>query len=137
MIVFISCTKKKQSAPCKAREMYSASQWFRGGYRYAESLNPRHIYILSAKYGLLKPDANIEPYEKTLAKARDNEIVVWSKMVYEQMKNEGIDFNERAIFLCGKNYRKYLQRLFKNNEAPVSHLTIGKQMKYFKKEVER
>ena len=136
MIVFISCTKKKADHPCSAKEMYWASQWFRGGYRYAETLAPSHIYILSAKYGLLKPTDNITPYEKTMVHGKKAEIKQWSAMVYHQMIAEGIDFNEEAIFLCGKNYRTYLIRLFQNTKAPVSHMGIGKQMEYFKKKVE-
>jgi cytoplasmic iron level regulating protein YaaA (DUF328/UPF0246 family) len=33
---------------------------------YAERLNPKAIFILSAKYGLLNPNDIIEPYEQTL-----------------------------------------------------------------------
>ncbi len=137
MIVFISCTKKKQNYPCKAKEMYTASQWFRGGWQYAESLRPEKIYILSAKYGLLDPDEQIEPYEKTLSSARENEIKKWSIMVSKQIKKAGIDRNEQAVFLCGKNYRKYIKNLFKNHTAPCEHLGIGEQMKFFKKNVRK
>lgn len=81
MIVFLACTKKKQTYPCKAKEMYMPSALFRGAWNYANSLNPDSIYILSAKYGLLKPDQNIEPYEKTLVSEKDAEIKAWSRMV--------------------------------------------------------
>ena len=111
--------------------MYQPSTWFRYAYKYAESLRPIYIYILSAKYGLLRENDEIEPYEKTLSKAKEREIKKWSFMVYEQMKKEGIDFNQKAIFLCGKNYRKYLIKLFKNREEPVARLGIGKQVRFF------
>ena len=133
MIVFISCTKKKKDYKCPAKELYSASQWFRGGYRYAKSLNPRKIYILSAKYGLLEEDDIIEPYEKSLIKEKDVEIRQWSIMVIKQIESRKIDKNEEVIFLCGKNYRKYLSRYFKNSSAPLSHMGIGKQLAFFNK----
>lgn len=132
MIVFISCTKKKQNHPCSAKDMYSASQWFKLAYSYAESLKPNEIYILSAKYGLLHTDSKIEPYEKTLITEKDKQIRLWSKMVAEQIQRERIDRNQTAIFLCGKNYRKYIQHLFQKSHAPCSHLGIGKQLQFFK-----
>ena len=130
MIIFISCTKKKLNKRCKAKELYTASAWFRKAYKYATSLNPIYIYILSAKYGLLNENDIIEPYEKTLHGARENEIKIWSTKVISQMKEKGIDLEDKAIFLCGKNYRKYLIPKFKNYEAPLSHLGIGMQMKW-------
>ena len=122
MIVFISCTKKKQDYPCKAREMYSASQWFRGGWKYAETLKPSKIYILSAKYGLLDPETTITPYNRTLSGAKINEVKRWSKMVAKQMKQAGVNFNEQAVFICGKKYREYIKAMFKNYVVPCQHL---------------
>ena len=135
MIIFISCTKKKQDHPCMAKEMYQASQWFRGGWKYAESLHPDEIYILSAKYGLLRPDDMISPYEQTLNAAKDAQIRKWSIMVAEQIRKAGVDRTQHTIFLCGKNYRKYIKNLFKNHSAPCSHMGIGKQMQFFNSEV--
>lgn len=132
MIIFLSCTKQKQNATCMAKEMYSASQWFRGGYLYALSLKPERVYILSAKYGLLSPEQVISPYNQTLSGARDGEVRRWSTAVYRQMVAQGINFNDEAVFLCGKNYRKYLQRLFPKAQAPLKHLGIGRQMQFFK-----
>ena len=131
MIVFISCTKQKQNRPCTAKIMYSTSAWFCGAYKYAKSLNPEHIYILSAKYGLLKEDTIISPYERTLNSAKDAEIKEWSKMVAKQIEVEDVDTSQKAVFLCGRNYRKYVKNLFKEYEVPLEHLGIGKQLKFF------
>lgn len=132
MIIFLSCTKKKLAYPCSAKEMYTASQWFRGGWRYAESLRPDHIFILSAKYGLLKPDDIIEPYERTLVSANIEAIKKWSIMVAKQIQKAGVNTSEHAIFLCGYNYRRYISNLFPNHIAPLEHMGIGKQMQFFK-----
>ena len=64
-IVLISCVKKKASQPRPARELY-ISDLFRKSLKYAQSLSPDAIYILSAKYGLLSLDTVIEPYDVTL-----------------------------------------------------------------------
>lgn len=65
MIVFLSCVKTKQDHRCRADEMY-ISPLFKLSLRYAQSLNPRKIFILSAKYGLLELNDIIDPYELTL-----------------------------------------------------------------------
>lgn len=137
MIIFIACTKKKQDHPCKAKEIYRASALFRKAWDYAESLNPDAIYILSAKYGLLDPETIIAPYEKTLINEKDAEIRKWSIMVANQISKAGINRNDHAVFLCGKPYRKYIKNLFKNHTAPVSHLGIGEQMKYYSENVRK
>lgn len=130
MYIFLSCVKQKQNKPCEAKDMYISSL-FKGSYKYAKQLGG-DIYILSAKYGLLKPDTIIEPYEQTLNAEDRNGIKRWSKQVIEQMKKEGINFNDKAVFLCGKNYRMYLMPLFKTAAAPLKHLGIGKQLAFYK-----
>lgn len=64
MYVFISCSKSKLDKPCKAQEMYSPSDIFTKRFTYARKVTSRDkIFILSAKYGLLRLDDVIEPYE--------------------------------------------------------------------------
>lgn len=65
MIVFLSCGKTKAKHTCKACEMYQGDL-FKKSFEYAKKLNPRKIYILSAKYKLLELDDIISPYELTL-----------------------------------------------------------------------
>ncbi len=63
-IVLVSCVKTKQDRRCRAGDMYT-SALFQKMMAYAQSLKPKRIFILSAKYGLLSPDDMIEPYEQT------------------------------------------------------------------------
>ena len=70
MIVFLSCGKTKAKHTCKACEMYQGDL-FKKSFEYAKKLNPRKIYILSAKYKLLELDDIISPYELTLKKVED------------------------------------------------------------------
>lgn len=72
MIIFISCVKQKRNSPCRAKDMY-ISALFKKMYRYARSLNPDSLYILSAKYGVLSPNDVIEPYDVTLKKLGANQ----------------------------------------------------------------
>ena len=131
MIVFLACTKRKADRPCQAKDMYQGDL-FKKSLRYAQRLNPQKIYILSAKYGLLELDDQIEPYEKTLNSASKQERKQWSYMVYKQLQNKGTDFNEETIFLSGENYRHFLKQLFSNATMPLKGLGIGRQLQYYK-----
>jgi len=135
MIIFLACTKSKANKPCKAREMYQG-ELFKKSLRYAQRLNPRKIYVLSAKYGLLELDDQIEPYEKTLNGATKKERQQWSGMVYKQLQKKGVDFNEEAIFLAGENYRYFLKQLFTKASMPLKGLSIGRQLQYYKQREE-
>ena len=136
MIMFLSCTKLKRNSPCKARDMY-ISDLFQKSLAYAMQLNPRNIYILSAKYGLLGLDDYIEPYNQTLNDMHEEERKRWAYKVYRQCESKGISYDEEAIFLCGNNYRKYLMQKFKKSSAPLGDMRIGEQLKFYKNNVNR
>lgn len=132
MNVFIGCVKSKKTKPCKASELYTSSL-FRYSFRYALSLTKRDkIFILSAKYGLVKPDDIIQPYELTLNSMNKRQRQQWAYKVYKQLVREGIDFNEEAIFLCGKKYREFIMTKFTNAKAPLENLGLGEQLQFYK-----
>lgn len=64
-IILISCVKTKLDHPAKAEDLY-ISDLFVKNLTFARKLKPDYIFILSAKYGLLKLNDRIAPYEKTL-----------------------------------------------------------------------
>ena len=130
MNIFLSCVKAKESTYCSAEQMY-ISPLFKKSLQYAKTFKNANIYILSAKYGLLKLSDMIYPYDETLNTMNNEARDKWSKMVLRQCTSENIDFNEEAIFLCGKKYREKLQKHFTNSKAPLSHLGIGKQLQFY------
>lgn len=136
MIVFLSCVKSKQNKRCAAKDMY-ASDLFKKSLEYARQLHPRMIYILSAKYGLLELEDVIDPYELTLNTMTQNQQRVWAYKVIKQCQQKNIDFAERAIFLCGNNYRKYVMKQFQRAEAPLKNMGIGKQLQYYKLHIKK
>lgn len=131
MVIFLSCVKQKRDKPCLAKDMY-ISDLFKKSLEYAKRLNPRKIYILSAKYGLLELDEIIYPYNLTLNSMTEKERKIWAYKVIKQCEKKGVDFSEKTIFLCGNNYRKYVIRKFSNANAPLANLTIGKQLQLYK-----
>ena len=122
MIVFLSCTKEKMNKRCKAEDMYSASSLFSKCYKYAKSLNPDKIYILSAKHYLLELDDVIDPYNITLKDFSVDERKSWTKKVIKIMKEKHINFNEKCYFLCGEEYIEFLKDEFKNHKCVFDNI---------------
>lgn len=135
MNVFLSCVSKKRNYSCLASDMY-ISDLFKKSLAYATKItDPTNVYILSAKYGLLKLDEQIEPYELTLNTMNKKQRKEWANKILMQCKDKNISFDEEAIFLCGKKYREFLMDEFKNSIAPLKHMGIGEQLAFYKKKI--
>ncbi|HHH53616.1 MAG TPA: peroxide stress protein YaaA [Bacteroidetes bacterium] len=131
-VALISCVSKKLNKKAKAEDLY-LSPLFKKNMAYSKKINVDEIYILSAKYGLLKLDDEIEPYDLTLNKMKVQQKKEWSQMVLEQLqKLEDLD-NTNFIFLAGENYRKYLIENIPHYEVPMKGLKIGKQLQFLTK----
>ncbi len=65
IVALIACTKKKRQGTFEAKYLYDESPLFRKSYQYAKQITDK-IYILSAKYGLLKDSDVISTYDETL-----------------------------------------------------------------------
>jgi len=133
-IILISCVSKKLPHKAKARDMY-ISPLFKYNLKYAESFNPDKIFILSAEYGLLDLERDIEPYNKTLNTMRSGEIKSWAINVLNHLKETTDIQKDEFIFLAGEKYRKYLLPHLPNHKIPLKGLPIGKQLKYLKEKV--
>lgn len=133
-VVLISCVSKKLDERARAEKLY-ISPLFKFNLAYAKTLNPDRIFILSAEYGLLELDDEIDSYNKTLNNMPVNERKAWAEKVLKQLK-EKIDLdNDEFIFLAGKRYREFLIPYMKNFDAPMRHMGIGKQLKFLKESV--
>jgi len=133
-IVLISCVSKKLGHSAKARDLYISSL-FKYNLRYAESLSPDKIFILSAKYGLVGLNEEIEPYNKTLNKMSSRDVREWSNSVLSQLKKMSDVKKDEFIFLAGNKYREYLVPNLVNHKVPMKGLSIGKQLKYLKQKL--
>jgi len=130
-IVLISCGSKKLSRPAKAKDLY-ISPLFRMNLKYAHQFSPQQVYILSAKYGLLRLDDKIEPYDVTLNEMSVSEQRNWANKVVLQLQEYCDLENDYFIILAGEKYRQYLLPHFKFYEVPLAGLTIGKQLQFLK-----
>jgi len=128
-VTLISCVSKKLNFKAKAQDLYQSSL-FKKSLAYAKQINSDEIYILSAKYGLIKLNDIIEPYDKTLNKMSVSEKKKWSNEVFTKLQKYEIINNTNFIFLAGENYRKYLIEKLPNYEVPMKGLKIGKQLQF-------
>jgi hypothetical protein len=128
-VVLLSCVKSKRSHRCRAWEMYT-SPLFRKMMDYAQSLKPKNIFILSAKYGLLRLDEMIEPYEQTLKNMKSAYKRLWAQGVLAELRKH-CDFDaDNFVFLAGAPYRENLAPHLKHYEVPMEGLAFGKQLQW-------
>lgn len=140
-IVFVPCSKNKDESSktksVKAKDLY-VGPFFKKAYECAESLNPDIIFILSAKYGLVEPDRELEYYDKYLSSMSMKDRKDWAEKVKKRLnelnKKAVVDLkNDKFIFLTGKDYYTNLLDAFNNNNFEIigDGLKIGKKLQEF------
>ena len=105
--------------------------------KFAQHFAPQKMFILSAKYGLVQLDEEIEPYDVTLNKLSARERKVWATKVVSQIKRYCNLENDHFVILAGEKYRKYLLPHLESYEVPLAGLPIGKQLQFLKEKIER
>jgi cytoplasmic iron level regulating protein YaaA (DUF328/UPF0246 family) len=102
---------------------------------YAESLRPKRIFILSAKYGLLTPDDIIEPYEQTLKRMKSAERRVWAERVVSELRKSCDLEADHFVFLAGDAYRKDIVSHIRQYMVPMKGLPFGRQLQWLERQV--
>ncbi len=128
--VVIPCGKAKRfpAGRAPAREAYVGSP-FKVNSRYAEAVAPGRWLILSAKYGLLDPDEEIEDYNVSFNRPASGPIE--TAALAAQARARGL--SGRVIGLGGKEYVQALRMALSGLEAveldfPFAGLSLGRAM---------
>lgn len=135
-IGLVSCVKTKRDESVTPKNLYT-SDYFQKMRSYAEQYHD-DWWILSAKHGLLNPDAQpIEPYNETLSGARVAEKREWAERVTEELDEEGLLSDDvTLIFHAGKDYYEELVPLIEHTgtsiEIPTEGLYIGEKKSWYK-----
>ena len=128
-LVLVSCVKSKQPYSAPARQLYT-SAWFRGVRDLVEASGARW-FVLSSLYGLVAPDAVIEPYDHTLNSIGVSERQAWAKGVLDKLLPETAGF-KRIVMFAGQRYREYLIEPLRRRgitvEIPMKNLRRGEQL---------
>lgn len=124
-IVIISCGKTKNQVPfCESKEAYIGKS-FLMKKKFAE-MTKLPWFILSAKYGLLRPETIIDPnYDKTIKSKED--IQNLADIVKDQMP-QIIESNnlKEIIFLGPISYSNVLKNALNgNSKIFINHITKG------------
>lgn len=135
-IVLISCVSKKLPHKARAKDLY-ISPLFRMNLKYAQQFLPQKVFILSAKYGLVQLDEEIEPYDVTLNKMSARERRIWAAKVVSQLLGYSDLENDHFVILAVQKYRQYLLPHLKSCEVPLAGLPIGKQLQFLKEKTAR
>jgi len=126
--IIITCGKKKSITISRAEFMYVGSH-FKDCLKWAKSKEKNdNIYILSAKYGLLKLSDIIKPYDLKMGEKG----CVSSDFIKNQAKEFGI-LDCEIISTAGREYRMVLDKVFKNIKYPFYNLSLG----YMKQAIQR
>lgn len=132
-LYLVSCVSRKGDAPARAKDLYQ-SDWFCKARVWVEQTG-RPWFILSAKYGLVHPEAVIAPYEKTLNTMPAAERRAWAADTIKQLEPH-LDGVESVVFLAGQRYREHLELPLQSRgiatSAPMARLGIGRQLAWLK-----
>jgi hypothetical protein len=82
-ICLVSCVRTKLDRNAPASDLYTSAL-----FRKAKEVARRQFdkwYILSAKYGLVRPDDLIEPYELTLTRMPKSDRAQWALVQVSQI----------------------------------------------------
>lgn len=132
----VGCVKQKRPSPAPAVDLYT-SALFRGRRRWVEQTCGRW-FILSAKHGLVRPDALLAPYDETLTGAGVNACRRWSSQVLSQLRAElgdltGIVFEIHAgAAYRGNGLVAGLTQAGARVEVPADGLSQGRQLAFYK-----
>lgn len=134
----IPCAKQKAAIPCAAWEMYWPSQQFRGAWQVAVARGEVPL-ILSAKYGLLRPDWPIEPYSETAKAWTPSQRARWGIDVWGDLRRF-FHPGDRIVSYLGMVYADALLGWVRGAgfhvEEPIRGLRFGKRLAWFKAQLQ-
>lgn len=133
-VVCISCVKSKKPQRSQAGDLYT-SALFKFSLMYAQSLEPSHIFVLSAKHGVLKLSDEVDPYEQTLMKMPKHDRLSWAEKVLSQLRQWADLDRDQFVFLAGTRYRENLVPHIRNWSVPMEGLRFGQQLQWLKQQV--
>lgn len=127
-LCLVSCAADKLDRPAPAKDLYT-SDLFVKTRRFVE-IQDKRWFILSAKHGLVDPNEEIAPYEKTLKEMGKAARRDWAAAVLNALEPhlEGV---RAVVFLAGERYREFVAPALSDRgievQVPMQGMRIGKQ----------
>ena len=133
-IYLVSCVAEKRESESPAQDLYCSALFEKEKVYVLRSIqHGDEWFILSAKYGLLKPEAVIGPYNETLNNKGKAERQRWAQKVLDELRNV-VRPGDLSVFLAGLKYREFLEsgllELGCRVSVPMRGMRIGEQLKW-------
>ncbi|MEU1534185.1 DUF6884 domain-containing protein [Streptomyces fagopyri] len=123
-LIVIPCGARKLDHRARVADMYIGS-YHRACRRAAEALRPDRLVILSARYGLLGLDDEIDPYD-TPHGAAD---AVTARLLADQAAERGITDLDPVVVLGGARHVTLAKTVWPHGLTPLSGTRgMGEQM---------
>lgn len=137
-ITLVGCCAQKLSTVALARDLYR-SHLFQKSAKWAENQGDEW-FILSAKYGIVKPCGHIAPYESSLAKMNPVERSLWNEAVAFEIKDMVRLWEVEKLHItvmAGKSYTGWIDLLDGRFEVfqPMVGLQIGQRLNWLNTEL--
>jgi len=124
VLVITGCTKEKlgcnSSVKAPAKQMYQG-RLFKTVRKYCETMGFDYV-VISAKYGLIRPEETIEGYEKVLRTKGDVERI---RPVVEERLPPLLKNYDKIVVIAGKQYREVLKNLWDETFVAVKSRGYG------------
>ena len=101
--IITNCSKKKLSGKAKAKDLYQG-QFFSLIKHIAEQ-NSMDLFILSAKYGLISAEKEIESYDQRIKTKAD---VIRLRTLSNKLFNEILQRYSKVLLIMGREYQSVL-----------------------------
>ena len=134
-LALVGCVKTKLEGRHKAKDLF-ISPLFIGRRARAETLGAPW-FVLSAKFGLLAPDREVDTYDVSLNSASSTERRQWSARVLGQLRESFGSVEGKTVEVhAGANYRNFgLVQGLRSQGArvivPLEHARQGEQLAWY------
>lgn len=130
-IALVAEPSRKTNGYMMADIMFAKSPLYRYIVNYCRK-NFDEIYILSAKYYLIKPTDVIHSYDEDINQFNEDSLTAWQTYT-AQLVWDNLPRRSQLYFFAGKQYRTLIRDIEMDYECfePTQHMRIGQQLKYF------
>lgn len=131
-LALISCSATKRDYRVTAKRLYT-SPLFKASRRWAEA-NADRWAILSAKHGILWPNVETDPYDKTMQSKDRDRVRQWAFWCQADLCSIVSDLGRipTTAVLAGKAYTDPLRNVgaIKGFDEPLAGMMIGERLRW-------
>lgn len=133
-VLLLGCVQSKLDSPAPAADLF-ISPLFRRRRAYAQRRR-RRWFVLSSRYGLVRPDQQIAPYDRPMAQLPVAERREWAEQVVIGLGAELGDLRRTTFEIhAGAAYVDPLEPLLTARgatvEAPLRGLGLGRSLAWY------